>query len=234
MPVYDRSPVSALHVIDQWNDGFGWLAHPDEDGARASHAIKSDDGVWVIDPIDAPGLDDRLTELGDVAGVAVLCSYHARDAGRIARRHDVSVHVPDWMNRVADRVDAPVTEYESTLGDSGFEIRRAEPLSMWQEAIAYRADDRTLIVPDLLGSGPGYTVGDERIGIVLSHRLVPPRDLLADVNPDRVLFGHGKGVFEDANAALDDVLAGARIRFPRALLTQLGTNLRLLVAAMKD
>ncbi|MWV40438.1 hypothetical protein GRS80_11925 [Natrialba sp. INN-245] len=54
------------------------------------------------------------------------------------------------------------------------------------------------------------------------------------LEPERILFGHGEGVLEDAEVALRDALEGARRRFPRALVTQFGTNLRLLVAAMGD
>lgn len=232
MPVYDRTTASDLRVIDRWADGVGWIAHPGEEGRRASHSVSAADGVWVIDPVDAPGVDDLLAELGDVAGVAVLCSHHARDAGEVATRHDVAVHVPAWMDRVEPRVDAPVERYERSFGESGFEVHRFEPLSMWQEAVAYRPADGTLVVPDLLGSGPGYTVGDERIGVVLSNRLFPPRDPLADVDPERILLGHGEGVLEGAGEALEDALSGARRRFPRALATQLGTNLQLFRAAM--
>lgn len=219
-------------MLNSWNEGRSWLAHPDETGVRVSHAVTADDGVWVIDPIDAPGVDALLEELGEVAGVAVLCSHHARDAGAIANRHDVAVHAPQWMNRVADRVGAPIERYESTFGESDFQITRVEPLSLWQEAIAYREADGTLIIPDLLGTGPGYTVGDERLGVVLSHRLFPPRELLGEVEPERILLGHGAGVFHDASAALADALAGARKRFPRAVVSHLGTNIRLLTAAM--
>lgn len=246
MPVFDRSDASGLHVIDEWRDGFGWLAHPDEDGERASHAVRAAPGtdgddergespdVWVLDPVDAPGLDDRLAELGEVAGVAVLCSHHARDAGAVASRHDVAVHVPEWMERVEERVDAPVERFERSFGDSGFELYRFEPLGIWQEAIAYRETDSTLYVPDLLGTSPGYALSDERVGLVLPYRLFPPREQLGDLDPERILLGHGEGVFEDASAALDDALADTRKRFPRALYEQFGTNLRLFVGAMRD
>lgn len=210
------------------------MAHPNEDGERASHALKGNDGVWVIDPVDAPGVDELLNEFGDVAGVVVLSSHHARDAGTIAARHDVAVHIPRWMDRVTARVDAPIEHEETVLDDLGFDITRVEPLSLYQGAIAYRETDGTLIVPDLLSSGSAYPVSDERIGVMLGVRSFPPRSTFDGLEPERILFGHGEGVFEDATAALNDALDGARKRYPQALVGNLGTNLRLFIASMKD
>ncbi|WP_330631488.1 hypothetical protein [Halocatena halophila] len=234
MPAYNRSTATGFEEIDRWNEGFGWIAHPDEDGERASHALKADDGVWVIDPVDAPGIDALLNEFGDVAGVVVLSSHHTRDAGPVAARHDVAVHIPPWMDRIASRVNVPIRRDESVLGGAGFEITRVEPLSLYQGAIAYRETDGTLIVPDLLSSGSAYPVGNERIGVMLGLRPFPPRETFAGIEPERILFGHGEGVFEDATAALDDALSGARKRFPRALVKHLGTNLRLFAAALNE
>lgn len=56
MPVYKRSPATDIEILHQWDGGCSWLAHPDEEGSRASHAVTADDGVWVIDPVDAPDL----------------------------------------------------------------------------------------------------------------------------------------------------------------------------------
>jgi hypothetical protein len=234
MPAYNRRKSTEIEEIDRWNDVVGWLAHPDEVGERASHAIKGDDGVWLIDPVDGPGVDELVAELGDVVGIAVLSNHHARDAGRIATRHGATVHIPQWMGRVPDRVDAPVRRDEAILGESGFDTIRVEPLSLYQGAILYRESDGTLIVPDLLSSGSGYPVGDERIGLMLGLRPFPPKQLFEGCDPDRILFGHGRGVFEDAGMALEEALTGARRRFPRALIENLHTNLRLFVAAMRE
>lgn len=54
MPMYDRSQSDGFQVIDEWGTGVGWLAHPNEDGQRVSHAVVGDDGIWVFDPLDAP------------------------------------------------------------------------------------------------------------------------------------------------------------------------------------
>jgi hypothetical protein len=235
MTMYTRDSSMDYQTIDQWDGGVGWLAYPDEDGRRASHAVVGDKGdVWVIDPIDAPGVDDLLTELGDsVAGVAVLSNYHTRDAGVIADRYDVPVSLPEWMGRVEERIDASIERYTENLGDSGFQVRRCSPIPGWEEAIAYRESDRTLYVADVLGTAPLYAVDDERIGVYLLARLFPPREM-DDFVPERILVGHGTGIFEDAAAALTDATMKARQRFPKALMTSGGTQLHAVVAAIRD
>ena len=247
MQNYDRSEPTGYREIDRWGDGVGWLAHPRERGRRASHAVRgyggdgptssgdrqrSGDGVWLFDPLDAPGVDELIADLGAVAGVAVCSNWHARGAGALARRHDVAVHLPAWMTRVADRVDAPVERYEGSLGGSGFRIRACRPLPGWREAIAYREADGTLYVPESLGTAPAYTVGDERLGCSPIRRPAPPRRQLGDLEPERVLVGHGTGVFDDAADALADALGGARRRLPRAVVENGDTQLRALLEAL--
>ncbi|WP_423744157.1 hypothetical protein V5735_14470 (plasmid) [Haladaptatus sp. SPP-AMP-3] len=128
MPMYERGDADGIRVIDRWEDGIDWLAHPGEDGHRASHAVRGPDGdVWLFDPLNAPGVDELVAELGEVAGVAVFSNWHARDADSFARRHDVTVHLPRWMDRIAERVDAPVQRYGHEVGSSGFHVRRCSP-----------------------------------------------------------------------------------------------------------
>ena len=230
MPMYSRSAPADPQVIDRWDGGAGWIAHPEEEGRRASHAVRGDDGVWLLDPIDAPGVDDLIADLGDVAGVAVLSSYHARDADAFARRHDVAVHLPPWVTRVPERTDAPITRTDG--GVAGFELRELRPLRAWREAVAYRESDGTLYVPDVLTSLPTFTVGRERLAMNFLNRLAPPSAAFDGVAPKRILFGHGEGVVADADAALRDALSNARRRFPRALLANGVWELRARVGAM--
>lgn len=234
MPAFDRAPATDPEFVEEYERGVGWLAHPEETGRRASHAVAGDDGVWVLDPLDAPGVDDRVADLGDVAGVAVLSDYHVRDAAAVAERHDVPVTVPAWLDRAAALVDGPVERATDELGDSGLRLRQCAPVPAWNEAVAYRESDGTLYVPDALGTGPTFLAGGERLGVYLLVRLAPPRATFADVSPERVLVGHGTGVFEDADAALADALAGARRRFPAALRENGTGPLRTLYAALRD
>jgi hypothetical protein len=201
---------------------------------RASHALVADGGVWVVDPVDFPGLDDVLADLGPVVGVAVLFNWHARDAGAVAARHDVPVHLPAWVTGVADRVHATVERFEESLGDTGY---RALPITrhrLWREAALYRERDGTLLVPDSVGTAPYFRAPGERVGVSPYQRLWPPRRVLGALEPERLLVGHGEGVLEDASTALDDALAGARRRAPAAIATNLPTLPRTLVAALRD
>jgi hypothetical protein len=230
--VYDRTASDDYRTVDRWADGVGWIAHPTEGGRRTSHAVACEDGVWLVDPLDAPGVDDLVTSLGEVAGVVVLSDYHARDAGAFADRYGLPVTVPAWLSRVPDRVDAPVEYVEG--GFAGFDLYRVRPLYAWRECLAYRPADGTLYVPDYLSPLPAFTVGDERLGLSAFSRLSPPRGTVADLEPERIVFGHGAGVFRDATGALTDALDGARRRFPRALVSNLPRELRAMLGALRD
>lgn len=235
MPIYDRRDPDGYQPIDRWDGGLGWLAHYDEVGLRASHAVRGEDGgAWLVDPIDAPGIDQLVATVGPVSGVVVLSNWHARDAGAIARRHRVDVHLPAWMTRVEERLDAPVERFSGVAGESGLCVHRHQPLPGWREGIAYRESDGTLYVPESMGTAPGYVVGDERLGVAPVCRFSPPRDVLAGFEPERVLVGHGEGVMEGASSALAEALAGARRRLPRALLENGPTQLKSLVAALRE
>jgi hypothetical protein len=216
--VHDRTPPEEYREIDRFEGGVGWLAHPDEPARRASHAFRDSDGeVWLFDPLDAPRITDLVEELGRVAGVVVLSEYHARDADTFADRYDVSVHVPTWFERTI----------------AGFDVHNLRPLYAWHEAICFRESDGTLYVPDYLSTAGKSTVGDERIGMQTLSRLSGPSEWLGRIDPDRVLFGHGRGVFDGAATALGETLSGARRRFPRALLTAFPAELRASLGAIR-
>ena len=232
MVMYDRGRPTGPEIVDRWDEGVGWIAHPDETGRRASHLLAGPDGLWLFDPLDVPDLDELVADYGELAGVAICSNYHARDADAIARRHDVPIHVPTWLTRLDGQFSSQVERCDTTLGSSGFELFQYSPLPGYDEAVAYRQRDGTLYVPDALGTAPFYTVDGERLACYGVIRLVPPRSFFERFAPDRVLVGHGEGVFTDAGAALEDALAGARRRLPTALREHGSTQLRGLLAAL--
>lgn len=186
------SGATDLVVVDEFDGGVGWIAYPDEYMQRASHAIEGDGGLWVIDPVDAEGLDDLLAEHGTVAGVVVLLDRHERDAGALAARHDVAVHVPSWMSGVAGSIDVAVERFEDRLG--GYEAERLVDNPFWQEAILY--DGETLVVPEALGTSSYFVTRGRDLGVHPMLRLLPPR-ALRELAPERLLVGHGEGCFEN-------------------------------------
>lgn len=207
--------------IEAWDGGWSWIAEPDDPIQRTSHALVTDDGVWLVDPVDYPGLDDEITDHGDVVGVVVLLDRHKRDAATIATRHDVPIHLPTPLAPIEDEFDAPVERFEDELADTGYHTIPLVTNRFWREVALYNETTKTLLVPESLGTIPSFRVGEERIGVNPPIRLFPPRTTLGDLTPDQLLVGHGPGVDEDVTPALQDTLDGARRRFPRAVLVLL-------------
>ncbi|WP_049906317.1 hypothetical protein [Halorubrum tebenquichense] len=211
-----------LHEIDRYDGGVGWIAYPDETMERASHAFavhneeSDEDDVWVVDPVDAPGVDDLLGELGTVAGVVIGLDRHVRDSDTLAARHDVPVYVPEWMTGVVEDLDpeVEVERFGSRLADTGFEAVRIRDSSVppWQEVGLF--DGETLIVPESVGTGSYFRGDRERLGVHPMLRLTPPTSALSGLNPERVLVGHGVGVHERAAVALEDALSNSRSKAP--------------------
>jgi hypothetical protein len=215
MAIYERGDAEAYTVVDDWEHGISWYAHPEEKGTRTSHAIALDDGVWLLDPLDAPDVDAAFEPLGTVEGVVVCSSYHARDAQIFAERHDVPLYVPEW---VSPEIDSAVTVERFCDRLAGrVRVFECTPFPGWAEALLYDTDEKTLYVPDSLGTGPAYTPAPERIGLPPFRRFGPPRFLLDETDPDRILCGHGAGVFTDPVEALETSFDGAVRRLPRVL-----------------
>ena len=201
------SGVGELAVVDRFEGGVGWIAHPDETMRRASHAVESEGGLWIVDPVDADGLDGLLSEYAAPEGVVVLLDRHRRDAATVANRHDVAVHVPKWMDGVASDIDAPTRRFGSDL--AGFQVGRLIDNPLWQEATLF--DGETLVVPEALGTVAYFRAPNEDLGVHPMLRVLPPTELRS-YDPDRLLVGHGEGIFEDAGPTIRRAIDGGRGR----------------------
>jgi hypothetical protein len=190
----------ALHVVDELELGFGWIADPAEFMRRCSHALRDDEGgVWLVDPVDADGLDERVRALGHPRAVLQLLDRHARDCRAIADRFGVPHHsIPR----------GGIGPFE-TIG-----LGRRECALWWPER-------RTLVCADALGTARYYRAADERLAVHPFRRLLPPRRL-GEVVPEHVLVGHGEGIHDRADEALREALATAR----RRSLAWLATGIR--------
>jgi hypothetical protein len=217
MPIKQTGRATDPEIVDRWDGGAGWIAFPDEGMERASHllAVPTDDpdepdDVWVVDPVDADGVDDLIAEYGDVRGVVVLMDRHARDAAAIADRHDVPIYVPEYVD---PELDVPTEPLGDRLPESDYEVVHTVDWPIWQEAALY--DGETLVVGDLVGTVDYFLAGRERVGVHPMLRVKPP-SALTKFTPDRILTGHGEGVTEDATHALRDLADNARRRAPSA------------------
>jgi hypothetical protein len=212
-PLKNRDPGDEVTVVHRWENGLTWMAHPEPQMQRASHALVHDDDVWVVDPLDAAGLDKELDALGTVAGIVVIDSQHERHADRLADRHDVAIHVPTCLPEDSHPVrgfDAPVEFFDEELADTGFELvweKVSEPVR-WYEGALYHPERGTLVIPDTLMTAH-LTVQIGRLEVVPFWRFSPPTEL-GELPVERILVGHGKPVTDDAQTALEAALTGDR------------------------
>jgi hypothetical protein len=169
-----------------------WLE--DEFMRRTSHALTAEGGTWLIDPVDNP----RIDELGNVFGVIQLLDRHNRDCAAIAARLGVQHHVVPR---------APIPPF------AFINVRRRRS---WDEVALWWPDRRVLVCADALGTAGYFRAGGERIGVHPFLRLRPPR---LDVHPDVILCGHGPGIFDDADAVLQEALRTSRRRIAKQFVS---------------
>jgi hypothetical protein len=180
-------------------DGFGWIV--DEPMARTSHALAARGKVWLVDPVAWPDAIDRAGKLGEPAGVLQLLDRHNRDCAGLARRLGVPhVVAPD---------DLPATPFTCIPF-----MRR----KLWRESALWWPERRTLVVAEALGTSRFYTGGKARLAVNLVLRLAPPRQL-GELEPERILVGHGEGrTGPDTASELREALRTSRRGLPGALL----------------
>jgi hypothetical protein len=187
--------VRGYRWCDELDGVFGWIA--DERMERCSHALAPGGRVWLVDPLDAPGLEERVRALGEPAGVVQLLDRHRRDCAELAARLGVS-HV--------------VVPFD---GVGPFETVRVVDRRRWREAALWWPERRILVAADALGTARYYRAPGDRLAVHPLLRLAPPRRL-GGLEPLHVLCGHGKGVHEEASAALREAVRTARRRLPAA------------------
>jgi hypothetical protein len=196
--------MSDVRFCDEFDGALGWILR-DEFKRRTSHALAVAGRVWLIDPVDAPGVRDRIRELGEPAGVLQLLDRHARDSAALARELGVPHHVVPF----------------GSLAGTPFTFVPVLDNRFWRESALWWPERRTLVVADALGTLRYFRAPGEVIGVHPLLRVLPPR-ALADLEPEHVLCGHGYGVHgPEAAPAVRDAVLHARRRLPAAWLGML-------------
>ena len=184
---------------DEFDGGFGWVM--EETLRRTSHALAAGGSVWLVDPVDVPGLDERIAQLGEPRGVIQLVDRHKRDCAALAARLGVPHHRVPFDG----------------VPDAPFEPVRILSMPGWREVALWWPEERTLVAGDALGALPYFREPDERVGVHPLLRLTPPREL-ARFEPLHVLCGHGEGIHgEGVTDELRTVLARSRRAVPAVL-----------------
>lgn len=189
-----------MRFCDETDWGFGWIQ--DEWLARCSHALRAEGRVWVFDPVDSPGVEERIRALGRPAGVIQLLDRHRRDSAALAERLGVPHHETPFDGVPGAPFDpVPVVRHR-----------------LWREVAVWWPEEQVLLCGDALGTVGHFVARGELLGVHPLLRLVPPRSL-SRFAPRHVLCGHGAGVHGDEAApALEEALVTARRRLPAALI----------------
>jgi hypothetical protein len=188
-----------VQVCDETGWGFGWIAPELAVQQRCSHALAVDGRVWVVDPTDVGGVEERVRALGVPGGVIQLVDRHKRDCAELASRLGVPHHV------------LPL----GTLSELPFEFLLVRKGRFWKEVALWWESERVLCCGDALGTASYFLARGERLAVHPLLRPLPPRRRLGGVSPRHVLCGHGAGVHGDeAEAAFRTALATARRRIP--------------------
>jgi hypothetical protein len=189
-----------MRFCDETEWGFGWLQ--DERLARCSHAVLAEGRVWVFDPVDSPGVEERISALGEPAGVIQLLDRHRRDSAALAERLGVSLHETPFDGVPGAPFDpVPIVRHR-----------------LWREVALWWPEEKVLLCGDALGTVGYFAAAGELVGVHPLLRLTPPK-ALSRFAPRHLLCGHGEGVHGDAAApALAEALATARRRLPSALI----------------
>jgi hypothetical protein len=193
--------VAALKIrfCDEFDGGFGWVV--DEFMQRCSHALVVEGRVWVTDPVDGEGVEERIHGAGEPAGVIQLLDRHNRDTRALAGRLGVPHH------------EVPV----ELIAGAPFEFLVVRKGWKWKEVALWWPERRVLVCADALGTARYFVAPGERLAVHPLLRLMPPRRRLGNVQPEVVLCGHGEGILSSATPLFQEALSTARRRIPRAL-----------------
>lgn len=198
--------LAEAEFVDEWSDSFGWIAKPEENMKRTSHAFVEDDDVYLVDPLDAENLDQKISEFGEVKGIVILFDRHERDSGKLAERYDCPVYVPEWFDR---ELDVEVRKISDKVPGTDWEIHTVVDSRMSNEAALYHRETRTLIVADSLGTAKHLRGRGEELGMSPLYRFSPPKKLLK-FEPERIFCGHGEGITENATETMKETVGEGR------------------------
>ncbi len=197
----------AVSFHDESEAGFGWISDNPAWMGRSSHALAADGEIWLIDPVDFAGLDERLSALGKARAVVQLFERHRRDATALGARLGV-----------------PVLAVPDELPGSPFELITVPGVGRWSERALWWPERRTLVVAEAVGTARYYCAPGRPLGVHPLLRFWRPPGLLLEFEPEHVLCGHGAGLHVHAAEALAHAVRHARTELPALVPRLLGAK----------
>jgi hypothetical protein len=198
-----------IATCDETAFGVGWIAAEPPLLERASHALRADGRVWLVDPVDGDDLEERVRALGEPAGVVQLVDRHARDCVLLADRLGVPYHRLPFAG----------------VPGAPFEVRPVVNMPGWREAALWWPEEGVLVCTEALGTSSYFRAPDEALAVHPFLRPYQPRalrDMARGLTPRHVLVGHGEGLHGDGTAAaLQAAVLRGRRTAPRWLRHQL-------------
>jgi hypothetical protein len=187
--------------------GLSWVM--DDALRRTSHALVDDGRVWLIDPVDEPSAMAAATALGEPVAVLVLLDRHRRDARAVAERLGIT------------RLKVP-----AAVPDSPFEvIPSGVVIPQWSEVGLWWPERSALVVPEVLGTSPHYTLDSGPVGVHPLLRALPPTEFRHHP-AEHLLPGHGAPLHGPQTAGeIEEAYARSRRDLPK-LLTKAPRMLR--------
>lgn len=198
-----------IATCDETSFGFGWIASEPALLERASHALRADGRVWLVDPVDGEGGEERVRALGEPAAVIQLVDRHARDCAALAARLGVPHHRLPFDG----------------VSDAPFEVLRVLDVPGWREAALWWPEEDALVCTEALGTATYFRGPGEALALHPFLRPYQPRalrDMARGLTPRHVLVGHGEGLHGDgAGPALREAVLRGRHNAPRWLRHQI-------------
>ena len=189
-----------VHFANAPDDLVTWLASTPGFMQRASHAIATGEGTWLIDPVDHPA----------VVGVLQLLDRHNRDCQQFAAHFGVPLHVTPT---------API-------GGAPFDVITVKRARHWRESALWWPGHVCLVVAEVLGTASYFRAPGQRVGVHPMARIAPPR-MLRGFPAAHLLMGHGDPVHDPAAGAMADAaIAHARTSSPRWALSLVTGSVR--------
>jgi glyoxylase-like metal-dependent hydrolase (beta-lactamase superfamily II) len=172
----------------------------------ASHAIRSEEGVILIDPL--PLAADALAGLGPLVAICLTASVHQRSSWRLRRELGVPVWAPALSKQVEEEPDGRYEDGDRLPG--GLLAIFTPGAGTTQHSLLLERDGGVLFTPDLFMHEPGGEL--ELVPAEYMHDPEQARRTAAkllDLDFEVLCSSHGAPVTDDAKGAIRRALGAA-------------------------